>query len=91
MGFVQEVVPAGEALNRALELAMIIASYPNFAGICADRRAVLGGLSLDLDDGLAFEAKIVRPACFSKELINGLRRFASGARDESPRPVVVRR
>jgi enoyl-CoA hydratase len=86
MGFLQEVVPAGQALPRALELADAIAAYPNFAGICADRRAVLQGQSLDLDEGLLLEAEIVRPACFSDELREGLARFAGGARDASPRP-----
>jgi enoyl-CoA hydratase len=87
LGFVQEVVPPGQALARALELAEAIAGYPNFAGICADRRALLEGLSLDLDAGLLLEAKLVRPACSSPELAAGLERFASGARDASPRPV----
>jgi enoyl-CoA hydratase len=86
MGFLQEVVPQGQALARALELAEAIAAYPNFAGICADRRAALAGLSLDLDAGLLLEAQVVRPACFSEELRAGLARFAAGARDESPRP-----
>ncbi len=86
MGFLQEVVPTGEALARALELAQAIAAYPNFAGICADRRAVLHGLSLDLDEGLLLEAEVVRPACYSDELRDGLTRFAEGARDASPRP-----
>jgi enoyl-CoA hydratase len=87
LGFVQEVVPPGQALARALELAEAIAAYPNFAGICTDRRALLEGLSLDLDAGLLLEAKLVRPACSSPELAAGLERFASGARDASPRPV----
>ncbi len=86
MGFLQEVVPRGAALERAVELAQAIAAYPNFAGICADRRAVLRGLSLDLDEGLLLEAEVVRPACFSDELRDGLARFAAGARDASPRP-----
>jgi enoyl-CoA hydratase len=86
MGFLQEVVPAGQALPRALELAGTIAAYPNFEGICADRRAALRGLSMDLDQGLLLEAEIVRPACFSDELAEGLARFAAGARDASPRP-----
>jgi len=90
MGFVQEVVPAGQALARALELAETIAGYPNFAGICADRRAVLHGLSRELDDGLRLEAEVVRPACFSEELVAGLARFAGGARDASPRPPAAR-
>jgi enoyl-CoA hydratase len=86
IGFLQEVVPKGEALARAVELAEQIAAYPNFAGLCADRRALLDGLSLDLDAGLLLEARVVRPACRSDELLAGLARFAAGARDASPRP-----
>ncbi|HEU4430773.1 MAG TPA: enoyl-CoA hydratase-related protein [Myxococcota bacterium] len=86
MGFVQEVVPRGRALARALELAEAIAAYPNFAGICADRRAALHGLSLALDAGLLLEAQLVRPECSSPELLAGLARFAAGARDASPVP-----
>jgi enoyl-CoA hydratase len=86
MGFLQEVVPAGQALSRALELAEAIAGYPNFPGICADRRALLAGLSLDLDEGLLLEARVVRPECYSDEMRAGLARFAAGARDASPRP-----
>lgn len=88
IGFLQEVVPAGQALDRALELAQTIAGYPNFAGLCADRRAVLDGGHLALDEALLLEAELVRPACGSPELIDGLRRFAAGARDASPRPSV---
>lgn len=86
IGFLQEVVPRGEALPRAIELAEVMAAYPNFEGLCADRRAVLHGLSLDLDDGLRLEATLVRPTCFSLEVQEGLARFARGARDASPRP-----
>jgi enoyl-CoA hydratase len=86
IGFLQEVVPRGQALPRALELAQAIASYPNFAGICADRRALLEGAARELDDALLLEARVVRPTCFSEELRAGLERFAAGARDASPRP-----
>ncbi|MEW6280705.1 MAG: enoyl-CoA hydratase-related protein [Candidatus Eremiobacterota bacterium] len=92
MGFLQELVPRGQALPRALELAEAIAAYPNFPGICADRRALLSGLSLELDEALLLEARVVRPACYSQdggiapELAQGLARFAGGARDASPRP-----
>src|SRR5262249_61912565 len=78
IGFLQELVPRGQALPRALELAHTIAAYPNFAGICADRRALLHGLSRDLDAGLLLEAELVRPACFSEELRDRLARFAAG-------------
>src|SRR5262245_31941295 len=86
MGFLSELVAEGEALPRALELADAIAAYPNFKGLCADRQALLEGLSLDLDDGLLLEAKLVRATLASEELAAGLRRFAGGARDASPRP-----
>jgi enoyl-CoA hydratase len=86
IGFLQEVVPEGQALPRALELAEAIARYPNFPGIRADRSALLEGQALDLDAGLLLEAKRVRPTCYSEELREGLERFAAGARDVSPRP-----
>jgi enoyl-CoA hydratase len=89
MGFLQEVVPEGQALPRALALAAAIAAYPNIPGICADRRAALGGLSLDLDRALLLEAEIVRRECFSPEMAAALARFAAGARDASPRPAAV--
>ena len=91
MGFLQEVVPRGQALARALELAEAIAAYPNFPGICADRRATLRGLDMELDAGLLLEAELVRPECFSEEMRDGLLRFAAGARDASPRPPDNRR
>jgi len=86
MGFVQELVPEGQALTQALELAGFIASYPNFAGICADRQAALATYGLSLDEGLKLEARVVRPTLMSDELAAGLARFAAGARDTSPRP-----
>jgi hypothetical protein len=67
-------------LGRAIEAfaAETIASYPNFPGICADRRAVLEGLSLDVDEGIVLEAKVVRP-----EMLLG--------RDASRAPTIRRR
>lgn len=86
MGFVQEVVAAGQALPRAMELAEQIAAYPNQPGIRADRAAALAGISMDIDEALLLEARVVRATLFSDEMTEGLSRFAAGARDESPRP-----
>lgn len=86
MGFLQEVVPEGQALPRAVELASVIASYPNQSGIRADREAVLAGLGMDLDDGLLLEARVVRPTLVSDEMAAGLERFAGGDLPEAPRP-----
>lgn len=85
MGFVQEIVPAGQALRRALELARLMATFPNFDGIRAERQAAQATFGLSLDEGLKLEARIVRPALGNSELAAGLARFASGSRDESPR------
>ncbi len=86
MGFLQEIVAAGQALSRALELAHQIAAYPNFDGIRADRQAALATHGLALDDGLLLEARLGRPTLASDEMKAGLARFAAGARDASPRP-----
>lgn len=86
LGFLQEVVPRGQALPRALELAQAMAAYPNFSGMCADRQALLGGLHRDIDAALLFEAEVVRPRLLDDEMLGGLARFAQGARDASPRP-----
>jgi enoyl-CoA hydratase len=86
MGFVQEVVPRGGALGRALGLAEAIAGYPNQTGIRADREAALATFGVGLDEGLLLEARVVRPALVSEEMAAGLERFAGGARDDSPRP-----
>jgi enoyl-CoA hydratase len=94
MGFLQELVPRGRALPRALDLAETIASYPNFRSLCADRNAVLRGLSMDLDEALLLEASVVRGSfltavageiAIAPEVRDGLQRFAEGARDPSPR------
>ncbi|HEU0201404.1 MAG TPA: enoyl-CoA hydratase-related protein, partial [Burkholderiaceae bacterium] len=86
LGFVQEVVPPGQALARTLELAERIAAYPNFAGICAERQAVHAAFGLALDDGLQLEARIVRPCLVNEEVKAGLARFAAGERDGAPAP-----
>ncbi|MGZ4189870.1 MAG: enoyl-CoA hydratase-related protein [Actinomycetota bacterium] len=85
MGFVQEIVPAGEALNRALALAERIAGYPQ-ASIRADRAAVLAAFGLPLGDGLRFEAEHGRATLTDPEMAAGLARFVSGDRPEPPRP-----
>jgi enoyl-CoA hydratase len=86
MGFVQEVVPRGRALARALELAERIASYPNQEGIRADRAAALATFGLPLEEGLALEARFGRATLASAEMAAGIARFVAGARDEAPRP-----
>jgi len=85
MGFVQEIVPAGEALNRALELATRIAAYPQ-ASIRADRAGAISTFGSSLADGLRREAEIGRATLLDPEMAAGLERFATGDRPEPPHP-----
>jgi enoyl-CoA hydratase len=74
-GLLTEVVPAGEHLARALEMAEGLASFPQ-PTLLADRRAALDGLGLPLDEGLALEAQ-AGPAVFA-DAVAGAARFAGG-------------
>ncbi len=75
MGLLTEVVPAGEHLARALEMAEGLAGFPQET-MLADRRAALEGLGRPLADGLALEA-LAGPAVFA-DAIAGAARFAGG-------------
>ena len=57
MGLVNEVVQAGRHVERALEVAQLVASHPQ-PTMLSDRRALLEGAGLTLEDGLALEARL---------------------------------
>ena len=76
MGLVTEVVPAGAEVERALELAEALAAFPQET-MLSDRRAVLEGAGLALEDGLALEAGLGRAVLATG--ITGAGRFAAGA------------
>jgi enoyl-CoA hydratase len=86
MGFLQEVVPAGEALARALDLAQRMAEYPNQPGIRADRAGALATFGLSIEDGLRFEAEHSLATVADPEMAAGLSKYAARERPESPRP-----
>jgi enoyl-CoA hydratase len=75
IGLINEVVPDGSHLNRALELAAQIAAFPQL-GMLADRRAVFAGLGTPLARGLELEADS-GPETFASALV-GAARFAAG-------------
>jgi enoyl-CoA hydratase len=75
MGLLTEVVPAGRHLDRALEIAEGLATFPQET-MLADRRAAIEGLGLPLADGLALEAQ-AGPAVFA-DAQAGAARFAGG-------------
>jgi enoyl-CoA hydratase len=86
LGFVQEVVPAGAALGRAVELAERIAAYPGRLGILADRTAAIAAYDQPLAEGLAREGRDGLPALSDPTVAEGLAQFVSGQRPEAPRP-----
>ena len=77
MGLVQEVVGAGTALDRAVELARRIAEYPN-ASLLADRESAI------LLDGIEAERQRGEKTVGAQEMREGLRRFRTGDRPAPP-------
>jgi enoyl-CoA hydratase/carnithine racemase len=75
IGLVNEVVAPGKHLERSLELAERIASFPQET-MLADRRAAIEGAGLPLDQGLALEHRIGREVL--EVAARGAARFAAG-------------
>jgi len=75
IGLVNEVVPAGKHLERALELAEQLAGFPQET-MLSDRRATIGGAGLTLEEGLRLE--IVAAANVMETARRGAARFAGG-------------
>ena len=75
IGLVNEVVAPGRHLERSLELAERIASFPQET-MLADRRAAIEGVGLPLDQGLALEHRIGREVL--EVAARGAARFAAG-------------
>jgi enoyl-CoA hydratase len=74
IGLVNEVVPSGSCLERALELAREIAALPQPA-LRTDKEAAVRGFGLPLEQGLRIEAECFDRSIFSEETAEGLRRF----------------
>jgi enoyl-CoA hydratase len=74
-GLVNEVVAAGSHLDRALELAQGLASFPQET-MLSDRRAALEALGVPLERGLEIEAELGRASI--EVGIRGAARFAAG-------------
>src|SRR5215208_7627709 len=74
IGLVNEVVPSGTCVERALELAGRIAALPQPA-IRTDHEAVVRGFGRPLDEGLRIEAECFNRLLDTPEILEGLRRF----------------
>lgn len=77
IGLVNEVVPPGQSLKRAVELAQKLAKFPQ---ICMhnDRQAVYAGLGKGLTEGLQLEARSGTETIRSGEPLSGSQEFKSG-------------
>jgi enoyl-CoA hydratase len=74
IGFVDRLVPAGSALDAAVELAGQIAGFP-WRCVVSDRQAVYDGLGLDLVEALANEDRLGREVIFAEDFRAGVERF----------------
>ncbi len=75
IGLLTEVVAPGKHLERALEMAEGLASFPQET-MLADRRSALEGVGKSLEEGLALEAEI--GGATSGLAVKGAARFAAG-------------
>jgi enoyl-CoA hydratase len=74
IGLVDRLVPAGTALDAAVELAEQIAAFP-WRCVVNDRRAVYDGLGLSVADALANEDRLGREVIFADDFAAGVARF----------------
>ncbi len=74
MGFLTRVVPDGNALAAAVELAGEIAAFP-WRGVVNDRKSVYAGLGRDLEAALAIEEELGKDTIFAAGFADGVARF----------------
>lgn len=74
IGLVNEVVPRGTSLQRAIELAEFISALPQPA-ILTDKEAAVRGFGLPLAEGLRIEAECFNRLLAGKEIQEGRRKF----------------
>ncbi|MFO0948057.1 MAG: enoyl-CoA hydratase-related protein, partial [Planctomycetota bacterium] len=79
IGLVWELVPAGQGVNRAFEMARQICEQPQDA-LRADLASAIYGLHLPIDDALEMEARNLYPVMKSESTKAGVEAFQSGKR-----------
>jgi enoyl-CoA hydratase len=75
IGLVTEIVPRGQHLERALEMADGLARFPQET-MLADRRSAIEGIGMPFEEGLRFEASSAMETYEVGQ--QGAARFASG-------------
>lgn len=83
MGLVQEIVPPGTAVSRAVEIGNIVATYPQPA-MRNDRKAALRAFELPIAEGLRYEVEAHDDSLADPAMREWLTRFAKG---ERPQPI----
>ena len=76
-GLVNEVVAPGQSLKRAMELAQVLAKFPQMC-MRNDRQAVYAGLGKELPEGLLIEARLGTETMKSGEPLTGAQEFKRG-------------
>ena len=95
IGLANEIVPKGQGLTRALELAEFLAQLPQPA-MRTDKEAAVRGFGLPLAEGLRIEAECFNRSIHDPATQEGLRQFVERdhpdrRRDQTPRtPGIVR-
>lgn len=74
IGLANEVVPKGQSLTRAIELAKFICTLPQPA-IRTDKEAAVRGFGESLDEGLRIEAEKFLDSIYEPETAEGLKQF----------------
>jgi enoyl-CoA hydratase len=77
IGLANRVVPKGESLSAALELARQLSAFPQLC-LRNDRLSALEQWSLDWDAATAFEVKVGMETLRTGSAVDGATRFASG-------------
>jgi len=74
IGLVNEVVPKGKSVERALEIAALVCSLPQPA-MRTDKEAAVRGFGLPLAEGLRIEAQCFNRSIHDPATLEGLRQF----------------
>lgn len=79
VGLVWEVVPEGQGLERAMDMARQICEQPRDA-MFADLESAMRGWHVPMEEALELEGKNLAPVMASESTAQGVQRFLSGAR-----------
>ncbi len=89
IGLVNEVVPQGKSLDRALDLAELICGLPQPA-MRTDKEAAVRGFGLPLAEGLRIEAECFNRSIRDPATVEGLRQFNERDHPDRRRDQAVR-